>query len=145
MQHRLQRPRGQAHEGNLLTTGANRAQQLLRRGSDQQNQASARLFQGFEQGIGGALGHRLHPLQHHQTARCLHRPPGQEARNLPNLLQAHLGQRAAIYAQCLRLGGGDQLPFVAVGGLHPEQIGMVALRQAPAFMGTATGPSQYAL
>ena len=144
MQHRLQRPRGQAHEGNLLATGANRAQQLLRRSSDQQQQAPPRLLQGFKQGVGGALGHRLHPLQHHQTARRLHGPPGQEARHLPNLLQAQLGRRAAIDAQFLRLGGGYQLPLVAVGGLQPKQIGMVALRQPTAFMGTAAGPRQYA-
>ena len=130
-QHLLHQLGGKAAEGDGLAAGADGAEQLLRGGGDQHQQAFAGLLQGLEQGVGGPLGHGLSPLQHHQAAARLDRSAGQKTRHLPHLLQPQLGGRPAAHPLRLGAGGGHQLALVGVGGFDPEQVWMVALGEAP--------------
>lgn len=91
LQHRLQQLGFKPREGDRLAAGANRAEQPIRRGRQQDQHPVAGLLQGLQQGIGSALGHRLHGLHHHQAAGGLHRSAGQKLRHGPDLLEAQLG------------------------------------------------------
>ena len=92
----------------------------------------ARLFQGFEQGIGCRLGHRFGLLHHHHGPAGFQRRARQKPAELADLLQADLGQGFLAQAPLFGLSGCDALAFFQIGGLHPDQIGMVALLEAPA-------------
>ena len=122
----------EAAKGDLLATGANRAEQALWRRRQQDQQAATRFLQGFEQGIGGPFGHGLHPLDHHQAAGRFQGPPAQELGDAAHLLQAQLGRCLAADAHRQGFRNGDQLALVLVGGLEPEQVGMVAVLEAAA-------------
>ena len=57
--------------------------------------------------------------------------PRQKPTDRSNLLQSQLGRGAATESSLFRLIAGVQTPLVLKGGLHPEQIRVVALEEPP--------------
>jgi len=65
LQHRLQGLGIQPPKGNRLTARANRAEQAIRGGRQQDQHPVAGFLEGFQQGIGRSFGHGLHGFHHH--------------------------------------------------------------------------------
>ena len=116
-------------EGDALTTAQDRGQQALGGCGDQHQQALARLLQGFQQGIGCRLSHRLSLLNHDHGAAGIQGRASQKTADFTDLLQADLGQGFLAQAPLFGFRRRDALAFFQIGGLHPDQIGMVALLQ----------------
>ena len=103
------------------------------------------LFERFEQCIGGAFRHGLRLFKNHQTPRRLKRLTGEETTQVPNLLKSHLRRCPPADPDGFSLGAGDQTPLMAVGGLHPQQIRMIAVLKTPSFTGNSHTSAQDSL
>ena len=123
----------ETRETDLLTSRSDRGQKSFRSRGQQNQQAVTRLFKGLEQCVGRSLCHRLRLLKNHQTSGRLEWLTGKKSAEIPDLFQAHLRWRAAAHPDGLGFRPWDETPLMVVGGLHPEQIGVVAFLQTPTF------------